>query len=155
MEDLQLKKLQSNQLLFAGILLFLLGLLVGFLIPVFSNPRMGLSTHLEGVLNGIFLVVLGLLWHRLALSNKLLITTFRLTIYGSFANFIAVLLGAIAGAGKMMPIAGGEEGTPIIEGIISFLLISLALAMVAVCILTLIGLYKNMASSKESTDLTS
>lgn len=155
MEDLQLKKLQSNQLLFAGILLFLLGLLVGFLIPVFSNPRMGLSTHLEGVLNGIFLVVLGLLWHRLALSNKLLTTTFRLTIYGSFANFIAVLLGAITGAGKMMPIAGGEEGTPIIEGIISFLLISLALAMVAVCILTLIGLYKNMVSSKENTDLTS
>lgn len=42
----------------------------------------------------------------------------------------------------MMPIAGGKVGTPVVEGLISFLLISLALAMVVVCSIVLTGLYK-------------
>ena len=39
-------------LLQLGILLFLIGLLTGFVIPKLANPRMGLASHLEGVLNG-------------------------------------------------------------------------------------------------------
>ena len=45
-----------------GLVLFLLGLLTGFAIPALKNPRMALSSHLEAVLNGMFLVLLGLLW---------------------------------------------------------------------------------------------
>jgi hypothetical protein len=37
---------------FPGLLLFLLGLLVGLAAPVLANPRMGVSSHIEGVLNG-------------------------------------------------------------------------------------------------------
>jgi hypothetical protein len=47
----------------------------------------------------------------------------------------------------MMPIAGGKEGTSITEALISFLLISLALAMIAVCSIVLTGLYKYMKQS--------
>ncbi len=39
--------------------LFLIGLLTGFVEPQFTNVRMGLAAHLEGVMNGIFLVALG------------------------------------------------------------------------------------------------
>ena len=39
---------------------FFLGLLSGFAIPVMSNSRMGLSSHPEGVMNGTFLMVIGL-----------------------------------------------------------------------------------------------
>jgi (hydroxyamino)benzene mutase len=139
-------KLQSRRLLFFGVLLFLLGLLVGFLIPIMANPRMGLSSHLEGVLNGIYLLALGLIWERLDLSLKWLSVAFWLTIYGSFANFISVLLAAATGAGKMMPLAGGQEGSAVVEAIVSFLLISLSLAMVTACSIVLIGLYKNIHS---------
>jgi hydroxylaminobenzene mutase len=45
-----------------GMLLFLLGLLTGLLESRFSNMRMGLAAHLEGVMNGTFLVVLGAIW---------------------------------------------------------------------------------------------
>jgi hypothetical protein len=45
-----------------GLVLFLLGLLTGFAVPALKNPRMALSSHLEAILNGIFLVLLGLLW---------------------------------------------------------------------------------------------
>jgi hydroxylaminobenzene mutase len=144
MENTVRKKWQSDQLLFLGVLLFLLGLLIGLFIPMMTNPRMGLTAHLEGVMNGMFLVVLGLIWNRLVINDKWLSYTFWLTLYGSFANFLAVTIAAITGAGKMMPIAGGKEGTTLEEGIISFLLVSLALAMIAVCCMVLTGLYKNI-----------
>jgi hydroxylaminobenzene mutase len=138
------KKSQAEWLLFLGVFLFLLGLLTGLFIPMMTNPRMGLTAHLEGVMNGMFLVILGLIWHKLIVSEKWLYYTYLLTLYGSFANFVAVTLAAITGAGQMMPIAGGKEGAPLIEGVISFLLISLALAMIFVCIVVLIGLYRNL-----------
>jgi hydroxylaminobenzene mutase len=45
-------------------LLFLLGLLTGFAVQRFTNPRMGLAAHLEGVMNGTFLLALGVLGGR-------------------------------------------------------------------------------------------
>lgn len=144
MIESKIKKLQSNRLLFFGVLLFFLGLLVGLFIPLMANPRMGISTHLEGVMNGIFLVVLGLIWTKIEVSFSWLKAAYWLTLYGSFANFTAVFIAAITGSGKMMPIAGGQEGSAFIEGIVSFLLISLALAMLTVCIIVLSGLYRHM-----------
>ena len=47
-----------------------LGLVSGFAVPAFRNPRMGLSAHLEGLMNGIYLGVLGLAWHRFSLSAR-------------------------------------------------------------------------------------
>lgn len=140
-------KQYADWLLFLGIVLFLFGLVVALFIPLMTNPRMGLSAHLEATLNGMFLVILGLIWSKVILQDKWLKTTFGLTIYGSFANFVAVTIAAITGAGKMMPIAGGKEGTSIIEGLISFLLISLALAMIVVCSIVLTGLYKYIKQS--------
>lgn len=142
MEKLKRMKYQSDLLLFFGVLLFFFGLVVGLFIPMFANHRMGLSTHLEGVLNGMFLVVLGLIWNRLELSDKWVTIAFWLAIYGSFANYFAVLIAAITGYGKMMPLAGGQEGTAVVESVISFLLISLSLVMLAVCLILLTGLYK-------------
>ena len=136
MENKIKTKKYADWLLFLGILLFLFGLLIGLFIPLMTNPRMGLSAHLEGTMNGMLLVIFGLIWSKLVLQAK------WLTIYGSFANFVAVSIAAISGTGKMMPVAGGKEGNSVIEGLISFLLISLSLAMIVVCIVVLAGLYK-------------
>jgi hydroxylaminobenzene mutase len=144
-----LRVLQSKRLVFIGVLLFTLGLFVGLFIPLMANPRMGLSTHLEGIMNGIFITVLGLIWNRIELSGKWLSVSFWLIIYGTFTNFIAVLLAAITGAGKMMPIANGQEKGPVLEAIISFLLVSLALVMLAACVLILIGLYRHLKQKRE------
>jgi (hydroxyamino)benzene mutase len=85
-----------------------------------------------------------LIWNKPELSEKWLKISFWLIIYGAFANFMAVLMSAITGAGKMMPIAGGMEGAAYLEVIISFLLISLALAMLVACLILLVGLYRYM-----------
>lgn len=144
MENIERNKWQSNWLMFLGVLLFLFGLIIGLFVPMMANPRMGLTAHLEGVMNGMFLVILALIWNKLFINDKWLSITFWLTLYGSFANFSAVIIAAITGAGKLMPIAGGKEGTTFIEGLISFLLITLSLAMIFICIVVLLGLYRNL-----------
>ena len=112
---------------------------------------MGLSAHLEGIMNGMFLVILGLIWNKLVLNDKWLTSAFWLILYGTFANFVAVSVAALTGAGKMMPLAGGKEGTSAVEGLISFLLVSLALAMIFVCLIVLTGILRYIKLSSDIT----
>ena len=132
---------QENILIQLGVFLFFLGLVVGFLVPALPNPRMGLASHLEGIINGIFLIAIGSIWSRLVLAPRVLKVLFSLLIYGTFANWLATLLAAIWGAGRSMPIAAqGQESTASKEIVVDFLLYSLSLAMLASCVILLIGL---------------
>ncbi|MBD3649104.1 MAG: hydrogenase [Pseudomonadales bacterium] len=125
-----------------GIVLFLLGLVTGFTLPLMENPRMGLSSHLEGVINGIFLVSLGLLWPHLRLGRIAKHITLGFAVYGSFANWLSTLLAGFWGAGEpMMPLAAsGYTGTSMQEGLIVFGLISLSIAVLIVSVIVLWGL---------------
>ncbi|TAH40570.1 MAG: hydrogenase [Bacteroidetes bacterium] len=143
------QQVQSDRLLFFGILLLLVGLISGLFIPVMTNPRMGLSAHLEGMMNGMLLVIVGLIWNKLIVNKRYLFFSYWLLLYASFANYIAVTIAAITGAGKMMPISGGKDGPPIIESLISFLLISLSLAMIFACVIILIGLRRYISGHSE------
>ena len=49
----------NQSLMWQGMCLFLIGLLTGFAEQRFANMRVGLAAHLEGVMNGTFLVALG------------------------------------------------------------------------------------------------
>ena len=60
-----------RRLLWHGVYLFLLGLLTGFLELKFNNPRMGLAAHLEGLMNGIFLIALGAIWAAVQFAPRL------------------------------------------------------------------------------------
>lgn len=140
---------KSAQLIFWGMVLFFLGLLTGLLIPAMSNQRMGLSAHLEGILNGLFLMILGLIWPKLKCPPPMLKLIYILVLYAGFANFAAVLLAGFTGAGKMMPIAGGTEGTAMMEFVISFLLITLTISILAAAVLLLYGLYQTAFKAKE------
>lgn len=145
MEKSELHQHQSQRLILLGVTLFLLGLIVGLFVPIFANPRMGLSSHIEGVLNGIFLIVLGLIWSRIDLSIRWLKINFWLAVYGTFANWFGILIAAIFNAGKMLNIASqGKEGSPVAEAFVNFSLISLSIAMIIVCVLTLVGLKRNL-----------
>ncbi|AWL08706.1 hydrogenase [Aquirufa nivalisilvae] len=144
METKLSSKQQADKLIFLGVFLFFLGLVIGLLIPILAKPRIGLSSHLEGVMNGMFLILLGLIWNRLTLSTFWLKSTFRLAVFGTYINFLTIGLAAATGAGKLLPIAGGTEQGPMIESIITIGLISLSIAMLLVCILVMKGLvYQN------------
>jgi (hydroxyamino)benzene mutase len=132
----------GRRLLQLGMVLFLLGLITGLVVPAAANPRMALASHLEGLLNGIFLLVLGLIWPKLYLSAAMLKLTFWLAIYSSFSNWAATLLAAFWSAGSaMMPLAGqGHTGTPSQELVLKILLVTLSLGMIVQCALLVFGL---------------
>jgi hydroxylaminobenzene mutase len=136
------KQATGRRLVRYGILLFFLGLLTGLIVQQLANPRMGLSSHLEGVMNGIFLVVLGFIWPRLRLSRSALTITFWLAMYGTYVSWATTLAAAAWGAGQaMLPLAAaGHTGTGLQEAIINFSLSSLVLAMLATCVIVLWGL---------------
>lgn len=150
MEKSILIKNQGNKLIYYGILLFFFGLIVGLFVPIMANPRMGVSSHLEGIMNGIFLVVLGLIWGKVELSEKWLKITFWLSIYGTFANWFGILFASVFNAGKMLNIAAnGQEGSAVEEVIVNFFLFSLSIAMIIICVAVLIGLKRNMNKALE------
>lgn len=132
---------KSRALLWHGVFLFLLGLLTGLATGAMSNPRMGLSSHLEGVMNGLFLMVLGLLWGRLRLQARWLTALFWLALYGTYVNWASTLAAAIFGTGRTTPIAGaGHRAAAWQENLVAAGLYSLSVAMLAVCVIALVGL---------------
>jgi hydroxylaminobenzene mutase len=136
---------QARRLLQLGILLFLLALLVGLAVPGFAVPRLALSVHLLGLMQGLFLSVLGLLWPRLEFTPRLSVIAFGLAVYGCFAAWTANLLAAIWGAGNtILPIAAGAaRGSALQEGIINGGLRTAAAALIAATALVLWGLRRS------------
>lgn len=96
----------ANILCFAGVLLFLIGLMTGFAIPRCRSPRIGLSAHLTAVQSGTFLLALGLLWPKLSMSPA----WSGILANGAWASlymvWLSLLLAAIFGAGRGLPLAG-------------------------------------------------
>jgi len=126
----------------AGAVLFLLGLLTGFVIPAFTNPRMGLASHLEGLMNGTFLVALGAAWGWVNLSPRLERLAFWLVLYGSFANWFFVSLAAIFGTSEITPIAGaGYKAAALQEQIVSIGLVSVGITLVIGIAIVVYGLF--------------
>jgi len=140
-------QITSRQLKLTGMFLFLLGLVSGLMMTLLKNPRMGLAAHLEGVMNGMFLVVAGIIWEEITLSVRLKKWCSFSLLYGCFANWFFTLLSAIWGTSKMTPVAGaGFSGATLPENLVAAGFVSVALTMVFSLVLIIYGL-----SRKEET----
>ncbi len=143
-----------QKLLVLGMFLFLLGLLTGFVMPVLKNPRLGLSAHLEGAMNGMFLILVGMIWEKVKISSQLQKITFTFLILGSYTNWLACLLGASFGASRMTPIAGmGMVAEPWQELLVAFLFITVGLTMTMAVALLSWGLWKSDTQTDQSAAL--
>jgi hydroxylaminobenzene mutase len=137
----------KRRLIWHGMFLFLLGLLTGFVELQFNNPRMGLAAHLEGVMNGTFLVALGAVWLEVRLSPRLKMTAYWSVLYGAYANWAVTMLAAIFGTAALSPIsAAGHSAQPWQEAAVTFGFISVGIVIVASSILILWGLRRTTAS---------
>jgi hydroxylaminobenzene mutase len=137
----------NRRLMWLGMFLFLLGLITGFLETPFTNPRMGLAAHLEGVMNGTFLVAVGAIWAQVKLSPKLKGLAFWAVLYSTYANWGVTTLAALFGTGALSPItAAGRVAEPWQESLITFGFMSVGLGAIAATILVLWGLRKGAAS---------
>jgi hydroxylaminobenzene mutase len=132
----------GQRLLRVGIALFLVALLVGLVVPRFAVPRLGLSTHLLGLMQGTFLLVAGSLWPKLRLTRAVSRAGSYLAAYGCIAAWTANLLGALWGAGNsMLPIAAGQaRGSVGQERIIAAGLVTAAVSLIAMAMIMLWGL---------------
>lgn len=146
MDMVMLRQLLSLRLMRSGSLLLLLGLLTGLFVPKLANPRMGLASHVEGVMSGMMLVILSYLFPQLRLGTTALKAAYGLSVYGAYANWINPLLAAAWDAGgSMMPGASkGKKGTPFQEMVISVVAVSLVAALLPAVFLVLWGLRKNV-----------
>jgi hydroxylaminobenzene mutase len=131
----------KRRLIWHGMFLFLLGLLTGFVEQKFVNPRMGLAAHLEGVMNGTFLVALGAVWAHVSLSPRLKLATYWCALYGAYVNWLTTTLAATFGAAALSPItSAGHSAQPWQEGLVTVLFISVGITTVATSLLVLWGL---------------
>src|SRR6266508_1115437 len=97
-------KVANRGLMWHGIFLFLLGLFTGFAELRFANPRMGLAAHLEGVMNGTFLLALGAAWNEVRLKPGVKTIAYWTALYGAYANWLVTTLAAVFGTAALSPI---------------------------------------------------
>ncbi|MGE3955841.1 MAG: hydrogenase [Vicinamibacterales bacterium] len=139
----------DDRLLFWGMVLFLLSLLTGLVLAagpaVVANPRGVLAGHLEGAMNGMFLLLVGLFIDRLRLSDGQVWACRASLLYGAFANWFFTTLAGIVGTSEATPLAGaGHAASPALELFVTAGLGSVALATLVGVVLLLVGLRRAM-----------
>ena len=140
----------NRQLMFYGIFLFLLGLITGLAEQRFTNMRMGVSAHLEGVMNGTFLIALGAIWTEVRLPPPAKATAYWTALYGTYINWLTTTFAAVFGTAASNPISSaGHHGQPWQENLAAAGFLSLAIAIIVASLLVLWGLRPIGRSSKQ------
>ena len=138
----------ATPLIGAGVLLFLLGLFNGLLVHFTTVPRVtlaapaqALAAHLVALMSGTFLIAVGLLWPRLRLSSMASLFGVALALYSFYGGWIFNLLAGLWGAASVLPLsAAAAHGSAFQESLIGNGLFTVAVGMIAFCLLVLWGL---------------
>lgn len=130
----------NRRLMWHGMSLFLIGLLTGFAEQHFANKRMGLAAHLEGVMNGTFLLAVGAAWNEVRLSSRTKAIGYWIALCGTYGNWFVTTLAAVFGTAALSPITGaGHSGLPWQEGVVTVGFLFVAITIIATSLLLLWG----------------
>jgi (hydroxyamino)benzene mutase len=131
----------DRRFMWHGMFLFLIGLVTGLLERRFKNMRMGVSAHLEGVMNGTFLIALGAIWGYVRLPRRAEQAARASALYGTYGNWFFTTLGAALGTAAANPITSeGHTGKPWQEKMMGAGFLSIAISIIVSAVLTLFGL---------------
>ena len=137
---------RKRQLLWHGAFLFLLGLVTGLIQQQLTNPRMGLSAHLEGLMNGTFLLAVGAAWNEVRLAPRSSAIAYWTLLYGTYGNWASTMLAALFGTAAMTPIASaGHKALPWQEALVTFGFVSIGVSMLVAVVLLLLGFGRRAA----------
>lgn len=140
-------------LVILGTVLFTLGLFSGFLIPLMKNIELGLGAHMAGVTNGMFLIIAGVVWHRLELSRKKSLLACYSVVYGTYANWFFVTLSAIFGTKALAPVHGANDGAAAWEEwLVAIGLLSVSAAIIYACVLMTCGFIQKLRLMENGPD---
>jgi len=130
----------KRRLLWHGMFLFLLGLLTGLVETKFRNTRMALAAHLEGVMNGTFLLALGAAWGELRLGAPFKTAAYWTALLGTYGNWAVTAIAAILGTAALSPITGAGFGGPSWqEKMVTLGFVGVGLTIIAAAVLLLLG----------------
>lgn len=132
-----------RRLLFHGIALFLIGLITGLMEQHFVNMRMGLAAHLEGVMNGTFLLAVGANWMEVRLPPRLGTLVYWTLLGGTYGNWAVTTTAAVLGTAALSPVtAAGHSAAQWQESFVTAGFVLIGLAILAASLLLLWGLRK-------------
>ena len=131
---------EARQILFHGGIMTLLSLLSGFTAYFALAPRLALSSHTVGLLQGAILIAIAGSWHLLNAPPKTLKILKVSLLVGFYANWISTQLSALWSAGritypingKAMPegAASWQDMTVTVLGVLSFLILISAVLII-------------------------
>jgi hydroxylaminobenzene mutase len=99
---------------------------------------MGLAAHLEGLMNGTFLLALGAAWAEVRLPQRAEKVAFWTALYGTYVNWLVTTLAAVFGPAALSPITGaGHSGLGWQEGLVTTGFITVGLTIVTSSVLVL------------------
>jgi hydroxylaminobenzene mutase len=100
-------------------------------------------------MNGTFLLALGAAWAHVTLPPSVKTTTYWITLYATYANWLMTTLAAVFGTGALSPItAPGHHGQPCQESFVTIGFMSVGIAYVASTLLILWGLRTKTALAR-------
>jgi len=136
-----------RRLLWHGVALFLIGLFTGLAEPNFANIRMALAAHLEGVMNGTFLLAVGAIWGEVRLPSRAGAVAYWTLLVGTYGNWFVTTLAAVLGTAALSPItAAGRGAAPWQEALVTAGFVTIGLAIIAAAALLLWGLRSKAAA---------
>ena len=138
-----------QRLLFHGMALFLIGLLTGLAEQHFTNVRMGLAAHLEGVMNGTFLLAVGAIWNEVRLPPRANVIAYWTLLGGTYGNWAVTTMAAILGTAALSPIsAAGHSAAQWQESLVTAGFVLIGLAIIVASVLLLWGLRRQAAQTE-------
>jgi (hydroxyamino)benzene mutase len=130
-----------RRLLFHGMALFLIGLFTGLAEQHFANVRMALAAHLEGVMNGIFLLAVGAIWTEVRLPVRATAVAYWALLGGTYGNWAVTTTAAFLGTAALSPVtAAGHSAPQWQEALVTAGFMMIGLAIIAASLLLLWGL---------------
>jgi (hydroxyamino)benzene mutase len=136
-----------RRLLWHGVALFLIGLFTGLAQQHFANIRMALAAHLEGVMNGTFLLAVGAIWSEVRLSSRASAAAYWALLIGTYGNWAATTLAAILGTAALSPVTGAGHGAARWqEALVTMGFVTIGVAIITASVLLLWGLRSKAAA---------
>jgi hydroxylaminobenzene mutase len=121
----------DRRLIRQGFLLFLLALAGGLFAYGARNPRMAVAAHVEGLMNGMFLVLLG---------SRTKVVAFWAALIGAYANWLVPLFSAAVGASQPQLAGAGFKAAPWQEALLAASPVAGVLAPLVCCSLLVWGM---------------
>jgi hydroxylaminobenzene mutase len=136
-----------RRLLWHGVALFLIGLFTGLAEQHFANVRMALAAHLEGVMNGTFLLAVGAIWSEMRLAPRAGAVAYWTLLAGAYGNWVVTTTAAILGTAALSPITGaGRDAAQWQENLVTVGFVTIGLAIITASVLLLWGLRRKAAA---------